>query len=97
MSWQTADLLSADTTDVLAAVTTDVLAADTTSVMSADTTDVLSADTTDVSSADPAGELSGPLGAQGWPSGGLRGKCCLSTVKISIFENTDRLACTRRV
>ena len=30
MSWQTADLLSADTTDVLAADTTDVLPADTT-------------------------------------------------------------------
>ena len=29
MSWQTADLLSADTTDVLAADTTDVLSADT--------------------------------------------------------------------
>ena len=37
MSWQTADLLSADTTDVLAADTTDVLAADTTDVLSADT------------------------------------------------------------
>ena len=37
MSWQTADLLSADTTDVLAADTTDVLSADTTDVLSADT------------------------------------------------------------
>ena len=36
MSWQTADLLSADTTDVLAADTTDVLPADTTHVLPAD-------------------------------------------------------------
>ena len=36
MSWQTADLLSADTTDVLAADTTDVLPADTTDVLPAD-------------------------------------------------------------
>ena len=37
MSWQTADLLSADTTDVLAANTTDVLAADTIHGMPANT------------------------------------------------------------
>ena len=37
MSWETADVLSADTTDVLSA--------DTAVVMPADTTDVLSADT----------------------------------------------------
>ena len=36
MSWQIADLLSADTTDVLAAATTDVLPADTTHVLPAD-------------------------------------------------------------
>ena len=36
MSWQTADLLSADTTDFLAADTTDVLPADTTHVLPAD-------------------------------------------------------------
>ena len=36
MSWQTADLLSADATDVLAADTTDVLPADTTHVLPAD-------------------------------------------------------------
>ena len=36
MSWQTADLWSADTTDVLAADTTDVLPADTTHVLPAD-------------------------------------------------------------
>ena len=36
MSWQTADLLSADTTDVLAADPTDVLLADTTHVSPAD-------------------------------------------------------------
>ena len=36
MSWQTADLLSADTTDVLAADTTDGLPADTTHVLPAD-------------------------------------------------------------
>ena len=36
LSWQTADLLSADTTDVLAADTTDVLPADTTHVLPAD-------------------------------------------------------------
>ena len=36
MSWQTADLVSADTTDVLAADTTDVLPADTTHVLPAD-------------------------------------------------------------
>ena len=36
MSWQTADLLSADTTDGLAADTTDVLLADTTHVLPAD-------------------------------------------------------------
>ena len=80
MCWETTDVLSADTTDVLAA----------------DTTDVLAADTTDVVSADTAGEQSGPLGAQGWPSGPLRGKCCFSIVKIGIFEKRDRLACTRR-
>ena len=33
---------------------------------------------------------------QGWPSGDLRGKCCFSIAKISIFEKRDRLACTRR-
>ena len=44
MSWQTADLLSADTTDVLAADTTDVFAAGTTDVLPADTTHVLPAD-----------------------------------------------------
>ena len=36
MSWQTADLLSADSTDVLAADTTDVLPADTTHVLPVD-------------------------------------------------------------
>ena len=36
MSWQTADLLSADTTDVLAADTTDVMPADTKHVLPAD-------------------------------------------------------------
>ena len=36
MSWQTADLVSADTTDVLAADTTNVLPADTTHVLPAD-------------------------------------------------------------
>ena len=45
MSWETADVLSADTTDVLSADTTDVVPAD--------TTDVLSADTTGLSSANP--------------------------------------------
>ena len=36
MSWQTADLLSADATDVVAADTTDVLPVDTTHVLPAD-------------------------------------------------------------
>ena len=36
MSWQTAELLSADAADVLAADTTDVLPADTTHVLPAD-------------------------------------------------------------
>ena len=31
-------------------------------------------------------ELAGTLGAQGWPSGGLREKCCFSIVEINIFE-----------
>ena len=40
MSWETADVLSADRADVLSADTTDVLPADTTNVLSADTTDL---------------------------------------------------------